>query len=146
MKWTDRMMKAKSVPLAEFSPLFEYSDITFVSLQLDRSDSSVMRRIGMINPMESVRDLGDTARILEQLDLVISVDTSVAHLAGAMGKPVWALIRFDEIVTYPGQNQFYHSMKFYRQTNPNDWRPILKTLFHDFEVWSATRDQREAAE
>jgi hypothetical protein len=135
-KWTDRVMKAKSIPLHMFSSLLENTDdVTFVSLQLDRADPTVMRRVRMINLMDTVRDLADTARIMEQLDLVISVDTSIAHLAGALQIPVWNLIRFDEITTYPGALTFYDSMTFYRQTEPDNWTPIIDKLTSDFEHW-----------
>lgn len=146
-KWTDRMQKAKSIPLHQFSSLFENKEVTFVSLQLDRADPTIMRKIGMFNPMENCRDLADTARIMEQLDLIISVDTAPAHLAGALGFPVWNLIRFDEITTYPGRNQFYNSMTFYRQTEPDNWNPILDKLTRDFEQWvTAKTTKQEAAE
>ena len=134
-KWTDRVQKAKSIPLHQFSSLFENKEVTFISLQLDRADPTVMRKIGMFNPMDNVRDLADTARIMEQLDLVIGVDTSVTHLAGALRIPCWNLIRFDEIATYPGRLNFYDSMTFYRQTEPDNWNPIIDKLTRDFERW-----------
>ena len=147
-KWTDRIQKAKSIPLSALSPLFEHKQaVTFISLQLDRSDPTVMRRLNLVNPMDQVEDLGDTARLMQQLDLIISVDTSVPHLAGACGFPVWNLVRFDEITTYPGALKFYDSMTFYRQTSPLSWDETLQKLFTDFDKWVNEHDtQREAAE
>jgi hypothetical protein len=75
------------------------------------------------------RDFWDTAGIVAGLDLVISVDTSVAHLAGALGKPVWLLLpavgcdwRWQ---TGRGDSPWYASMRLFRQTTPGDWSGVL---------------------
>lgn len=90
-----------------------------------------------------VSDFADTAAIMEQLDLVISIDTSVAHLAGAMGKPCWTLLprlhcdwrwlrdRWD--------SPWYPSMRLYRQTRPFDWDPVIDRVERDLKAWLAAR-------
>lgn len=128
--WTDRLFAAKSIALEHLVPLAECG-AQLVSLQLDRGDRDLMRRMGMLDPMGGVEDFGDTAAIIDQLDLVISIDSAVAHLAGAMGKPVWNMIRFDEIVTYPPGAVMYNSMRFYRQGRPGDWSGVIARVADD---------------
>jgi hypothetical protein len=79
-----------------------------------------------------VDDFADTAAIVEQLDLVISIDSSVAHLAGAMGKPCWTLLprlhcdwRWLRGRT---DSPWYPTMRLYRQTTPGDWRPLIERV------------------
>jgi ADP-heptose:LPS heptosyltransferase len=74
-------------------------------------------------------DFADTAAIIAQLDLVISIDTSVAHLAGAMGKPCWTLLPYLHTdwrwLRGRADSPWYPSMRLYRQTAPDDWSPVI---------------------
>ena len=75
-----------------------------------------------------LHDFEDTAALVDQLDLVISVDTSVAHLAGALGKPVWLLNRFDTCwrwMTERDDSPWYPTMKIFRQPVAGDWESVL---------------------
>ena len=119
--------------------------INFFSLQQTHGDDQAMRECGVRDPMSGVTDFADTAYIIGHLDLVITVDTSVAHLAGAMGKPVWNLVRHDAI--WPWMQEYrescwYDSMTVYRQEKPFDWSAPLKRLKADFDARTA---QAEAA-
>jgi len=74
--------------------------------------------------MKQVQDFADTAAIIDGLDAVISVDTSVAHLAGAMGKPVFLLDRFDTCWRWlreRSDNPWYPSLTIFRQQKLGDW-------------------------
>ena len=76
----------------------------------------------------------DTARCIADLDLVITVDTSVAHLAGAMGKPVWVLLSFVpdwRWGVHTAQTPWYPSMRLYRQQRVGDWPGALNTVADD---------------
>ena len=81
-------------------------------------------------------DFSDTAALLENLDLVITVDTSVAHVAAALGKPTWLLLPYlsdfrwlmDRVDT-----PWYPSMRLYRQDQPGDWTPVLQRIKNDLE-------------
>ncbi len=82
------------------------------------------------------RIFSDTAAALQHLDLVITVDTSVAHLAGALGRPVWVLLPhaadwrwFQHAATDSGVSPWYPSMKLFHQGAPGDWQ----TLFTQFK-------------
>ena len=76
-------------------------------------------------------DFADTAAAIANLDLVISVDTSVAHLAGAMNKPVWTLLPFNPdwrwMLDRP-DTPWYPSMRLFRQTEPKDWQSVIERV------------------
>ena len=79
-------------------------------------------------------DFADTAALVAQLDGVVAVDTSVAHLAGALGKPVWLLSRFDGCWRWLHEGDttaWYPGMRLYRQTQPGEWDAPIARLAAD---------------
>jgi ADP-heptose:LPS heptosyltransferase len=81
-----------------------------------------------------VTDFADTAALIANLDLVIAVDTSTAHLAGAMGKPVWLLNRFDTCWRWMlgrDDTPWYPTMRIYRQKRPGDWEEVIARVRDD---------------
>lgn len=112
------------------APLLDVAGVRFFSLQKDGSrfpDAS-----GVIDWMADCRDFADTAALVANLDLVISVDTAVAHLAGALGKPVWLLNRFDscwrwlhgrdDSPWYPGV------LRIFGQPRPGRWDIVARRV------------------
>lgn len=89
--------RRRSMTLAEMAPLFSSVDATLVNLQFGsaRSQLAQWHGVPVFDPMDEVHDMADSAAIMENLDLVLSVDTSPAHLAGALRRPVWLLSRQD---------------------------------------------------
>jgi tetratricopeptide (TPR) repeat protein len=88
----------------------------------------------LIDHTPELRDFSDTAALVENLDLVISVDTSTAHLAGALGKPVWILNRFDSCWRWPlgrEDTPWYSTARIYRQSSPGDWESVMKKVKSD---------------
>ena len=84
--------------------------------------------VDMIDVMDDVRDFADTAAIVANLDLVISVDTSVAHLAGALGKPVFLLDRYDNCWRWLSGREdspWYPSLRIFRQQHSGEWQPVI---------------------
>jgi ADP-heptose:LPS heptosyltransferase len=82
----------------------------------------------LLDVMNEVRDFADTAAIIANLDLVISVDTSVVHLAGAMGKPVFLLDRYDHCWRWLSGREdspWYPSLRIFRQPRPGEWAPVI---------------------
>ena len=84
--------------------------------------------------MGEMEDFADTAALVANLDLVISVDTAVAHLAAALGKPVWLLDRFDPDWRWllgRRDSPWYPSLRIYRQPRPGDWGTVLAEVAGD---------------
>lgn len=93
--------------------------------------ASGWRGPAIIDHTDELPDFSDTAALICNLDLVISVDTSVAHLAGALGKPVWLLNRFDSCWRWMLERldtPWYSSMRIFRQSAPGDWDGVMRTV------------------
>lgn len=125
--------RRRSIGLDHLRLLLELKGIRFVSLQLGAGRAD-LRAAGsgveelLCDPMAEVRDFADTAAIVDQLDLVISVDTSVAHLAGALGRPVWVLSRHDGCFRWlldRDDSPWYPTMRLFRQQVPGDWKGVV---------------------
>ena len=118
----------RSIPLDTVRPLLELGAHWF-TLQPD-----VVAPDGMISLAEHLHSFADTAAAITQMDLVISVDTSVAHLAGSMGCPVWALIPHAPdwrwMLDRP-DSPWYPSMTLYRQPRRGDWDSVIAQVRHD---------------
>jgi len=134
--------KRRSIPLVEMASLFDLDTYEFYSLQKDTKDN--IQQFPIKDRMDEVTDFSDTANLIAQLDLVISVDTAVAHLAAAMGKPVWVLSRLDGCWRWllgRDDSPWYPSVRIFRQTNANDWKQVIKevrTVLEKKEVFLAT--------
>ena len=88
------------------------------------------------DPMAGVSDFADTAALVANLDLVIAVDTSVAHLAAGLGRPVWLLSRYDGCWRWlhdRDDSPWYPRMRIYRQQRPHDWATVITRIRHDLE-------------
>jgi hypothetical protein len=100
-----------------------------------------------LNPMPEVRDFADTAAIIENLDLVIAVDTSVAHLAGALDKPIWILSRFDGCWRwlFGRDNSPWYPVvaRVYRQKQAGDWGPVVDWIAQDLSRLGTSSPSRE---
>ena len=92
--------------------------------------------MNLINLGDAFEDFADTAAVIANLDLIISVDTSVVHLAGAMGKPVWTLLPFvgDWRWLFNRQDSpWYPSVRLFRQTKRGDWDTLCKRMALELE-------------
>lgn len=97
---------------------------------------------GIIDLAPNLRDFGDTAAILDELDLVVMTDSSVCHLAGAMGRPVWVLLGAACHWLWRSEGEtsaWYDSMRFYRQHKPGDWPALLERVRRDLEDLAARK-------
>ena len=142
----DPLADPRTIPVSALAPLAGVPDTGFVSLQksLVPLDADAFRPppgLTMLDQTSELRDFSDTAALIAALDLVISVDTSVAHLAGALGKPVWILTRFGSCWRWLEQgatSPWYDSARLFRQPAPGDWSSVM----HD--VRAALRDRTAA--
>jgi hypothetical protein len=118
--------RRRSLPAAAFAPLIAVPGLSFVSLQMGAARSEIPP--GIHDPMGGVKDFADTAAIVASLDLVVSVDTAVAHLAGAMGKPVFLLDRYDNCwrwLSGRADTPWYSALRIFRQPRMGDWGPAI---------------------
>ncbi len=133
----------RSCRLEDFQPVLQVPGGEFYSLQVgDRAgelatfDSPVA--IGDLAPQ--LHDYADTAAAIAQLDLVISVDTSVAHLAGALGKPVWTVLCYNadwRWLTERKDSPWYPTMRLFRQPQPGDWATVFARVAAALPQWIA---------
>ena len=120
--------------LATLKPLLELPGVTFVSLQKGAAAGQIRKLDKAHRPhevMEGIKDFADTAALVDALDLVITVDTAVAHLAGALGKPVWILSRFDGCWRWLADRDdspWYPTARLFRQERPGDWPVVVEQV------------------
>jgi tetratricopeptide (TPR) repeat protein len=126
----------RSLPLKALKPLFD-TTAQFVSLQKNarESDLAVLREHGgILDAAPELESFADTAALIQQLDLVISVDTSVAHLAGALGKPVWILLPYVPDYRWlldRDDTPWYPTARLYRQTARRDYAEVIDRMRAD---------------
>lgn len=124
----------RSCTLAQFQPWLALSGLRFYSLQKDPRPEDAARLRGDRRIVDLAPDLGDfrdTAAIVQHLDLVVTVDTAVAHLAGALGKPTWLLLARvpDWRWGMTGdRSPWYPTMRLFRQSRRGDWSDVLAAV------------------
>ena len=123
--------RRRSITLDTMAPLGEVSGVTFISLQKGgpaAQTASPPRGMVLHDFTADLHDFADTAALIDGLDLVISVDTAVAHLAGGLGKPVWLLNRFDTCWRWllrRDDSPWYPTLRQFRQPKPGDWESVI---------------------
>lgn len=126
--------KLRSMTPAQIKPLLELQGINWISLQKTdtpskRADANT--QASLTDWMDEVNDFADTAALIENLDLVIAVDTSVAHLAAAMGKPVWVLNRFAGCWRWLRNREdspWYPTVRLFNQRQTGDWEEVVARI------------------
>jgi tetratricopeptide (TPR) repeat protein len=128
----------RSIPLESFLQLWKIAG-GYYSLQKGEGSSQVKKLSEMfklIDYTDEIHDFSDTAALIENLDLVICVDTAVAHLAGALGKPVWTLLPFNpdwRWMLNREDSPWYPTMRLFRQLSPGDWGSVMDNV--EKELW-----------
>jgi hypothetical protein len=124
----------RSVLLASLAPFFDVQGVSWISLQKgDAAAQLPLVRWPVSDFMEQCCDMLDTAALISHLDLVISVDTSVVHLAGALGCPVWLLNRQGSEWRWMldrSDSPWYPSMKIFQQKELGNWAPVIAEVAH----------------
>lgn len=127
----------RSMPLSTLAPLGQVAGLRFISLQTGEPAEELRSAppgLKVSSYLSEGMDFADTAALVATLDLVITVDTAVAHLAGALGVPVWVLSRFDGCWRWlkdRDDSPWYPTLRLYRQKSPMDWAGVMARVQED---------------
>jgi tetratricopeptide (TPR) repeat protein len=135
----------RSIAPEKLASLFDLPGLHFFSLQKD--GPAAPPQFPLINFMDEIGDFAETAALISNLDLIISVDTAIAHLAAALGKPVWVLNCFDSCWRWLRQREdspWYSSLRLFRQTSAGDWGDVIERVRQELTryVSSPTKPSR----
>ena len=130
--------RKRSLSLAQLSTLSRVRGVRFFSLQKGTPAEQVRTPAGMdlVDAAGDLSDFADTAAVVAALDLVITVDTAVAHLAGAMGRPVWVLLPFAPDWRWllgREDSPWYPTMRLFRQESPGAWGAVIEWVAGELE-------------
>jgi tetratricopeptide (TPR) repeat protein len=133
--------RLRSIPLSDFAALLALHGVHFFSLQMGPAASQLAEVDAPIIDLQSaIGDMADTAALIAKLDLVVTVDTAVAHLAGALGKPVWVLLPFAPDWRWLMEREdspWYPTMRLFRQPKYGDWPSVLERVRDELAVLQA---------
>ena len=125
------------MPVATLAPLFALKGIDWLVLQPNLSDDDenaldTLARTASIHRFGTrISDFADTAAIVDRLDAIVSIDTSIAHLAGALGKPLWLMLPFAadwRWFTNTDRSPWYPNARLVRQPSPGQWAPVVEAV------------------
>ena len=133
----------RSIALAHLVPLFDVSGVSWFSLQHGERAAQLAETPGAnaVVPLAPDATLLDTAALVAELDLVISVDTSIAHLAGALAKPTWVLLCFAADWRWRlgrDDSAWYPTMRLFRQQAARDWPPVVERVAAALRAWASS--------
>ncbi|HUB25741.1 MAG TPA: hypothetical protein VL992_09965, partial [Tepidisphaeraceae bacterium] len=136
----------RAVSPAELAPLADVTGVWFCSLQ--KPAVSPPPGVQLADFADELRDFADTAALMENLDLIITIDTSIAHLAGALGKPTWVLLK--DVPDWRWllgreDSPWYPTMRLFRQTRRGDWESPVRRVRQAIELYSTARSKSPAA-
>jgi tetratricopeptide (TPR) repeat protein len=139
----------RSTCLETFAPLSHAKNAAFYSLQIGAAGAEAAHRpdgMALINLTNEITDFADTAALIDHLDLVIAVDTSTAHVAAAMGKPVWLVLPFVAewrwLIDRP-ETPWYPTMRLFRQPKLSDWPGAVTQLLAPLQRLADFRRDRD---
>jgi tetratricopeptide (TPR) repeat protein len=133
----NRKDQSRSMPLKYFSDIINIPEVSFISLQKGygqekiKDDGHTDAIADFSSEMDTHEKFIDTSAIIENLNLVIGVDTATIHLAGAMGKPVWVLLPYSpdwRWMLNTKDTPWYPSMRLFRQKEPGDWETVMDEI------------------
>ncbi len=131
----------RSMPASCLAPLLQNAKASFFGLQVGAAarDSAILSSEGLHDLGPAIGDFADTAAIVANLDLVISVDTAVAHLAGAMGRPTWMLVPHVPEWRWLLDREdtpWYPTMRLLRQAAPGDWHELMNRVIGELAAFT----------
>ena len=134
--WSDdgrAMAFRKSIPPAEAIGFGAAGDVAWIGLH-DRETAHLLSDVPGVDVLDTshwITDLADTAAIIENLDLVVTIDSAVAHLAGALGKETWLLLWWNPDWRWGvdrSDSYLYPHIRLFRQETPGDWKPVVRRV------------------
>ena len=134
--------RRRSARLSDFAPLADLPGVALISLQKGPSADQAGRYFGrapLINVGAEILNYDDTMALLECLDLIVTVDTSVAHLAAAMGKPVWILLARSpdwRWLMNRDDSPWYPTVRLFRQTVARQWNDVMQSVAEAVSNWT----------
>ncbi len=135
--------RSRSIPLALLEPLFRMEGVHFYSMQMGQAAEelkTVQAAITDLAPLTG--DMADTAAHMAHMDLVITIDTSIAHLTGALGKPLWVLLtRLPDWrwLLDREDSPWYPTARLFRQSKSGDWTPVIEKLHKALDEHAAQK-------
>ena len=131
---------AHDLTLATLAPLLELHDVAWFSLQQGDAARQIddVASGSRLVPLDAAISLARTAALITELDLIISVDTSIAHLAGAMARPCWVMLPFApdwRWMLNRSDSPWYPTLRLFRQPRPRDWSPVVSAMVEDTELY-----------
>jgi Flp pilus assembly protein TadD len=132
--WGSQHIPKRSLPFPALQPLLSLDDIEFHALQKEipaTHAALLARHTNLIDHRDELTDFADTAALISLLDLVVTIDTSVAHLAGALGKPVWIMLHCTADWRWlrdRADSPWYPSARLFRQRRRGDWLPVVSDV------------------
>jgi hypothetical protein len=130
----------RSMPLAALAPLLEHDGVDWVSLQVDGLDDDerdLLARLNVEQVGDRIGSFAETARAMQDLDLFIGVDSAPIHLAGALGRPAWAMLAKVADYRWCDDARFtpwYPSVRLFRQQRLGDWSDVVDTLLRQLRA------------
>jgi tetratricopeptide (TPR) repeat protein len=126
--------RSRATEIGQWAVLSQIPGVRVFSLRKKNPgeiDENMPAGVELIDRTDEIQDFADTAALIANLDLIISVDTAAAHLAGAMGRPVWTLLRFAPDWRWLRDREdspWYPTMRLFRQQTPGDWREAISRI------------------
>jgi tetratricopeptide (TPR) repeat protein len=126
--------RTRSLSLDRLSPLAAVPNVTFYAVQKGPPAEQAANPpcgLRLVNLSPELNDFADTAAVMCRMDLVLTTDTSIAHLAGAMGLPVWVMLQFMpdwRWMRHREDSPWYPTMRLFRQNKPGDWEDVIRRV------------------
>jgi hypothetical protein len=128
---TNPVERRRGIPLARMAPILQNAKVAFYSLQQGPQKTELAGIPGIVDLSSECSDVMEAAAAMMNLDLIISTDTMPAHLAGAMGRPVWLLLHYMADWRWMldrGDSPWYPTMRLFRQTRLGDWDDVVSRV------------------
>lgn len=126
-----RTLRNRKVPFEKLLPLLENKDIKFYSLQPENKFKEELSGHNIVDLSDEIKDFSDTAAIIDEIDIVISVDSSVVHLAGALGKKTYLMLPYSADWRWFELDKkclWYDSVEIFKQQKEGDWTPVIQEI------------------